>query len=248
MSEAHRPPPARILVVEDDSSIAQFVAASLSASGWRPVHVGSAAQALNTLAGWHGDDAAQLLIVDLGLPDRDGIALIAELRQRWATPVLVLSARSQEADKIAALDAGADDYLSKPFGVGELLARVRALLRRALAPATPSPVQRIAGLELHRATHQVRLDGTLLHLSPIEYKLLERLARNPGQVLTHRQLLADVWGATQVDQLHYLRIYMGHLRAKIEADPTAPRYLLTELGVGYRLADEELDKNWIPRI
>ena len=227
-----------VLVVEDDTSIAQFVAASLSASGLRPVSAGTAAQALAALDQLQGPHTPRLLIIDLGLPDRDGVDLIAALRQTLATPILVLSARLQEAQKIAALDAGADDYLTKPFGVGELLARVRAQLRRAATPATPGPVQRIGELELQRATRQVRLRGQPVHLSPIEYRLLERLARSPGQVVTHRQLLADVWGADQVDQLHYLRIYMGHLRARIEADPAAPRYLLTELGVGYRLADE----------
>lgn len=227
-----------VLVVEDDTSIAQFVAASLSASGLRPVSAGTAAQALAALEQLQGPDAPRLLIIDLGLPDRDGVDLITALRQTLATPILVLSARLQEAQKIAALDAGADDYLTKPFGVGELLARVRAQLRRAATPATPGPVQHIGELELQRATRQVRLRGQPVHLSPIEYRLLERLARSPGQVVTHRQLLADVWGADQVDQLHYLRIYMGHLRARIEADPAAPRYLLTELGVGYRLAYE----------
>ena len=225
---------ATILIVEDDSSIAQFVAASLSASGWRPVTATTAAQALEEVH----ERQPNLVIVDLGLPDLDGVELIARLRGRAATPILVLSARIHEAQKIAALDAGADDYLTKPFGVGELLARVRAMLRRAAASPEPAPVVRTGGLVLDRNAHEVRLDGVPVHLSPLEYRLLERLARVHGKVVTHRQLLADVWGTDQVDQLHYLRIYMGHLRAKIEANPAEPRYLLTELGVGYRLADE----------
>lgn len=223
-----------VLIVEDDASIAQFVAASLSASGLRPVSASTAAQAL--------DEARTLepalVILDLGLPDLDGVEVIARLRTRGAVPILVLSARIQEAQKIAALDAGADDYLTKPFGVGELLARVRAMLRRAAVNPEPATRVDVGGLSLDRDTRQLRLDGSPVHLSPLEYRLLERLARVQGKVVTHRQLLADVWGTEQVDQLHYLRIYMGHLRAKIEANPAEPRYLLTELGVGYRLADE----------
>lgn len=225
---------APVLVVEDDASIAQFVAASLSASGLRPIGASTAAQGLQEA----GDKHPALIVVDLGLPDLDGVELIARLRECFATPILVLSARTQEEQKIAALDAGADDYLTKPFGVGELLARVRAMLRRAAANPEPAPLIEVGGLALDRQAHQVRLDGASLHLTPLEYRLLERLARVPGKVVTHRQLLADVWGDAQVDQLHYLRIYMGHLRAKIEANPAEPRYLLTELGVGYRLADE----------
>lgn len=227
-------PNACVLIVEDDASIAQFVAASLSASGLRPVTATTAQQGLDE-ARTH---ALALAIVDLGLPDMDGVQLIARLRERANTPILVLSARIQEAQKIAALDAGADDYLTKPFGVGELLARVRAMLRRASVSPEPAPLVKVGGLALDRDAHEVRLDGEPVHLSPLEYRLLERLARVQGKVVTHRQLLADVWGTDQVDQLHYLRIYMGHLRAKIEANPAEPRYLLTELGVGYRLADE----------
>jgi two-component system, OmpR family, KDP operon response regulator KdpE len=225
---------ATILVVEDDASIMQFVCASLSASGLRPVSATTGAQALEEAA----RKPPELLIVDLGLPDMDGVDLIAKLRRTISAPVLVLSARIQEQQKIAALDAGADDYLVKPFGVGELLARVRAMLRRAGTPGSEPPVLRIGDLALDRAAHELRRNGEPVHLTPIEFRLFERLARAPGKVVTHRQLLADVWGTDQVDQLHYLRIYMGHLRAKIEADPAEPRLLLTELGVGYRLADE----------
>lgn len=225
---------ADILIVEDDSSIAQFVAASLSAAGMAPRVAGTGAAAGREIA----ESAPRLLIMDLGLPDADGVDLIAQWRRTLATPILVLSARDQETQKIAALDAGADDYLTKPFGVGELLARVRAMLRRASAVPVAGGTWRVGELVFEREARRLRLRGQDVHLTPIEYRLFERLARTPGTVVTHRQLLADVWGAEQVDQLHYLRIYMGHLRAKIEADPAQPRYLLTELGVGYRLADE----------
>jgi two-component system, OmpR family, KDP operon response regulator KdpE len=223
-----------VLIVEDDSSIAQFVAASLSAAGLKPRTCTTARDARSEVRTRLPD----LVILDLGLPDEDGVSLIRSLRPQLATPILVLSARAQEPEKIAALDAGADDYLTKPFGVGELLARVRAMLRRANAAPPSSNVVRIGDLVFDREGRELARGGETVHLSPIEFKLFERLARAPGKVLTHRQLLADVWGSDQVDQLHYLRIYMGHLRAKIEEDPAQPRYLLTELGVGYRLADE----------
>jgi two-component system, OmpR family, KDP operon response regulator KdpE len=225
---------AEILVIEDDSSISQFVCASLSAAGIRPRAARDAAQAQQEL----GAGACDLLIVDLGLPDMDGVELIGLLRRRLSTPILVLSARLQESQKIAALDAGADDYLTKPFGVGELLARVRAMLRRAATLPRPSPVLHIGDLMYDREARQLSVRGGVVHLSPLELGLFDCLAAIPGRVLTHRQLLAKVWGSEHVDQLHYLRIYMGHLRAKIEDNPAEPRYLLTELGVGYRLADE----------
>jgi two-component system KDP operon response regulator KdpE len=223
-----------ILIVEDESGIAQFVAASLSAAGMRPRTCGTARDAEREIA----KQSPDLVILDLGLPDEDGVHFIARVRATLAAPVLVLSARTQEAEKIAALDAGADDYLTKPFGVGELLARVRAMLRRAKAAPLPAPVLRVGEIAFDRETREITLRGEAIHLTPIEYKLFDRLARDPGKVLTHRQLLADVWGSEQVDQLHYLRIYMAHLRGKLEENPAEPRYLLTELGVGYRLADE----------
>lgn len=225
---------ATILIVEDESAIAQFVAASLGAAGLRTHSASTARQAREELARLGPD----LLIVDLGLPDADGVDLIAQVRAGHSVPILVLSARTQEAQKIAALDAGADDYLTKPFGVGELLARVRAMLRRAAAEPQRAARLQVGDLVLDRDARQVLLRAEPVHLTPREYALLERLARAPGKVVTHRQLLADCWGDEQVDQLHYLRIYMGHLRAKLEDDPAEPRYLLTELGVGYRLADE----------
>jgi two-component system KDP operon response regulator KdpE len=221
-------------VLEDDSAISQFVCASLGAAGMLPRAAGSVRQAEGELS----KAPADLLIVDLGLPDEDGVAFIARLRGSDQVPVLVLSARSEEWQKIEALDAGADDFLAKPFGVGELLARVRAMLRRAAAPPKPSPTLSIGGLAFDRAARELRLDGEVVRLTPREMALFEALARRPGKVLTHRQLLAEVWGSEHVEQLHYLRIYMGHLRSKIEKDPADPRYLLTELGVGYRLADE----------
>jgi two-component system KDP operon response regulator KdpE len=219
-----------VLVVEDEGGIAQFVAASLSAAGMRPRTCSTARGAEEEIR----KRAPDLVILDLGLPDEDGVDFIARSRSSLRAPVLVLSARAQEAEKIAALDAGADDYLTKPFGVGELLARVRAMLRRAhAAPALASQLA-VGDLAFDREARALRVRGESVHLTPMEFKLFERLAREPGKVLTHRQLLADVWGGDQVDQLHYLRIYMAHLRGKLEAEPSRPRHLLTELGVGYR--------------
>jgi two-component system KDP operon response regulator KdpE len=222
-----------VIVVEDEGSISQFVCASLSAAGWL-------ARAVRTLAGARAELAqaadVELVILDLGLPDGDGVDLVREIRSSGlALPILVLSARSAEDQKIAALDAGADDYLTKPFGVGELLARTRAMLRRA-PPASPHLPLRIGSLEVDLQAREVRLEGERVKLSPREFSLLAALAAKAGKVMTHRQLLTEVWGPENVDQLQYLRIYMGHLRAKLESDPAQPRYLLTELGVGYRLA------------
>lgn len=227
-----------VVVIEDEPQIRRFVRSALEAEGWQ-VHEADTAKKGLTEAGTRKPD---LLVLDLGLPDGDGLDLIRDVRGWSAVPIIVLSARSDEADKIAALDAGADDYLTKPFGVGELLARVRANLRRPRAAAadgtTPQeadPVFRFGEVEVDRHARIVRRAGAEVHLTPIEYRLLNVLVANAGRVLTHRQLLREVWGPSHADQSHYLRIYMGHLRQKLELDAAQPRHLLTETAVGYRL-------------
>jgi two-component system KDP operon response regulator KdpE len=180
-----------------------------------------------------------LVILDLGLPDLDGVEVVRRLREWSAVPVIVLSARAREQDKIAALDAGADDYLTKPFGAGELLARLRVALRHAASRGAPGePEFRMGDLAVDLAARRVQLGGAELHLTPIEYRLLAALVRHAGLVVTHRQLLRDVWGPAYAEHTHTLRVHMAGLRRKIEREPAQPRYLLTELGVGYRLAAE----------
>ena len=225
------------VVIEDEPQIRRFVRAALEAEGWQVFEADTAQRGL-TEAGTRMPD---LLVLDLGLPDGDGLDVIRDVRGWSAVPIVVLSARSDEADKIAALDAGADDYLTKPFGVGELLARVRANLRRPRAAASgagaaePSPLFRFGQVEVDRAARLVRKAGAEVHLTPIEYRLLSVLVANTGRVLTHRQQLREVWGPSHSEQSHYLRIYMGHLRQKLEDDPAQPVHLLTETAVGYRL-------------
>jgi two-component system, OmpR family, KDP operon response regulator KdpE len=221
------------LIIEDEPQIRRFVRAALEAEGWQ-VHEAGTQQRGLIEAGTRKPD---LLVLDLGLPDGDGMDLIRDVRQWSSVPIIVLSARADESDKVAALDAGADDYLTKPFGVGELLARVRANLRRPRAvPAEGvDTVLRFGEVEVDARARIVRRAGDEVHLTPIEYRLLSVLLANAGRVLTHRQLLREVWGPSQAEQSHYLRIYMGHLRQKLEADPAQPRHLLTETGVGYRL-------------
>ena len=221
----------RILLIEDDASIRRFVRLALEDEGWQVFEADSAKRGLIEAASRQPD----LVILDLGLPDGDGVDLVRELRGWTGIPVLILSARSDEANKVRALDAGADDYLTKPFGVPELLARVRALLRRSQRPADAGPVLRFGDVELDLARRQVQRQGQPVHLTPIEYRLLTYLAANAGRVLTQRQLLAEVWGPNHTEHAHYLRVYMTNLRRKLEADPAQPRYLLTESGVGYRL-------------
>ena len=217
-----------ILVVEDEPQIRRFVRAALEDEG-RVVEAGSAAEALEAFTG----PGPTLAIIDLGLPDRDGVELIRELRTWTMLPLLVLSARSAEAEKVAALDAGADDYLTKPFGVQEMRARVRALLRRQKVGAGETVIE-FGNIRVDRVHRLVTRDGAAIHLTPIEYRMLGVLLTNAGRVLTHRQLLKDVWGPGHAERGHYLRIYIGHLRQKLEADPARPQHLLTETGVGYR--------------
>ena len=223
------------IVIEDEPQIRRFVRGALEAEGW-VVHEAGTLQGGLAAAGTRQPD---LLVLDLGLPDGDGVSLIRDVRGWSAVPIIVLSARTDEADKIAALDAGADDYLTKPFGTGELLARVRANLRRprtaSTEEATPEALFRFGEIELDRAARLVRRAGVEVHLTPTEYRLLSVLVANAGRVLTQRQLLREVWGPSYTDQSHYLRIYMGHLRQKLEVDPAQPRHLLTETAVGYRL-------------
>jgi two-component system KDP operon response regulator KdpE len=225
------------VIIEDEPQIRRFVRAALETEGWQ-VHEADTLKKGLTEAGTRKPD---LLVLDLGLPDGDGLALIRDVRSWSGVPIVVLSARSDEADKIAALDAGADDYLTKPFGVGELLARVRANLRRpraasgegsADAAGEADPIFRFGDVEVDRQARLVRRSGIEVHLTPIEYRLLTVLITNVGRVLTHRQLLREVWGPSHTEQSHYLRIYMGHLRQKLEADPTQPRHFLTETAVG----------------
>jgi len=219
-----------ILIVEDEKEIRRFVRSALENEGMR-VYDSESLQRGLIEAGTRKPD---LVILDLGLPDGDGLDFIRDLRQWSSIPVIVLSARESERDKIAALDAGADDYLSKPFGIGELLARVRVALRRHGAAQPESPLLRFADVQVDLLNRQVTRAGEALHLTPIEFRLLATLLGNSGKVLTQRQLLSQVWGPNAVEHSHYLRIYMGHLRQKLETDPTRPRHLLTETGVGYR--------------
>jgi two-component system, OmpR family, KDP operon response regulator KdpE len=223
----------KALVVEDDREIRTLMQSSLGVEGFEVQTAVSLSEAAALLQHAPPD----LVILDLGLPDGDGAQLVRDIRRKSTVPILIVSARHQEAQKIAVLDEGADDYLTKPFSVGELLARIRVALRHrgtALAPALT--VHALDGLHVDVEARLVQRDGETLHLTPTEFKLLARLVRSAGRVVTHRQLLADVWGAEFTEHTHYLRLYMGQLRAKLETDPAEPRHLLTETGVGYRLA------------
>ncbi len=226
----------RVLLVEDDRELRTTLRDALALEGYE---VATAASLSEGMALWtHARSGPDLVVLDLGLPDGDGEALLAALRRREATPVLVISARQADGQKIRLLDAGADDYLVKPFSVGELLARMRVALRHRGTALKPALTHYEAdGLTVDLASHRVDLRGEAVHLTPTEFKLLARLVRSAGQVVTHRQLLADVWGEEFTEHTHYLRLYMGQLRAKLEPDPADPRRLLTEPGVGYRLAD-----------
>ena len=223
----------RVLVVEDDREIRALMQSSLSVEGFEV----QTAVSLSEAAALLRHQPPDVIVLDLGLPDGDGAALVREVRRHHATPIIVVSARHQEDQKIRLLDAGADDYLTKPFSVGELLARIRVALRHRGTSLTASvTLHELDGLRIDLQTRAVLRDGQTVHLTPTEYELLARLVRSAGRVVTHRQLLADVWGAEFTEHTHYLRLYMGQLRAKLERDPAEPRHLLTETGVGYRLA------------
>jgi len=226
-------PAPTVLLVEDDRNIRRFLRAALEAEGWRVFETETVKDGLAEATAKKPD----LVIADLGLPDGDGVVLIRELRTASHVPVIVLSARSEERDKVRALDAGADDYIEKPFGVSELLARVRANRRRqqSLRDGDAAARVTIGDVQVDFAAHLVRKGGREVHLTPIEFKLLSVLVANAGRVLTHRQLLREVWGPERVEHNHYLRVFMGTLRHKLEDDPAQPQILLTETGVGYRL-------------
>lgn len=220
-----------IIVVEDEANIRRFVKLALESEGFQVFEADCVQRGLIET----GTRRPALVILDLGLPDRDGIEFIRELRGWSSVPIIVLSARTDEAGKVTALDAGADDYLTKPFGAAELLARVRAQLRRHRAPAGASAsLVRFGAVEIDLARRIVLRGGKPVHLTPIEYRLLNYLLANPDCVLTHRQLLKDIWGPTHAADTHYVRVYMGLLRKKLEDDPSRPRHFLTEAGIGYR--------------
>src|SRR5688572_1373560 len=225
----------KVLIVEDDREIRGLLLSVLAVEGFEVRTAVTVREARALLQ----HDSPDLVILDLGLPDGDGADLLQRTRGMASPPVVVVSARHDEAQKIALLDAGADDYLVKPFGVGELLARVRVALRHRGTRVTAAVTRYVTnGMVIDLEQHLVEVDGSPVHLTPTEFKLLARLVRNAGQVVTHRHLLADVWGAEFTGHTHYLRIYMANLRAKLEADPAEPRHLLTEPGVGYRLAPD----------
>jgi two-component system KDP operon response regulator KdpE len=229
--------PARILVVDDEPQIRKFLRLGLEGHGYGVLEAESADAAMRAAVAQPPD----LVVLDLGLPDREGFDVLSALREWSRVPVLVLSVRSRETEKVRAFDLGADDYVVKPFGMPELLARIRAALRRRAAPA--EPVFRVGGLEVDLGRRIVRVDDAEVRLSPKQYRLLQVLVTNAGKVVTHRQLLGEVWGAAHRDDIQYLRVFMRKLRGRLEADPARPRYLLTELGVGYRLrTGDQLDE------
>jgi two-component system KDP operon response regulator KdpE len=227
---AHRP---RILVIDDEPQIHRFLGPALDAAGYEPVRADTGAEGLREIA----RKPPEAVVLDLGLPDMDGKAALAQARAFYDGPILILSARDRELEKIEALDLGADDYLEKPFGVGELLARLRVALRHRLQREGAPPIIRAGDLEIDLIKRLVSRNGEAVRLSPKEYDLLTKLAEGGGKVLTHRQLLTAVWGPAHADDVQYLRVFVGQLRQKLEEDAARPRVILTELGVGYRFAE-----------
>ncbi len=229
------PPPTTIVVIEDDPQIRRFLRTGLSAQPFRIFEAETGKDGLIEAATRKPD----LVILDLGLPDLDGVEVVTRLREWYARPIVILSARSDEQEKIKALDAGADDYLTKPFGIGEMVARIRVALRRSAHDTDDTATSfRFGDVDVDLAARRVFRAGSEVHLTPNEYRLLTTLIRYAGKVCTHRQLLTEVWGPGHVERGHYVRIYMGQLRHKLEQDPTHPRFLRTEVGVGYRLLVE----------
>jgi two-component system KDP operon response regulator KdpE len=235
-SHKEKPKSSLILVIEDDSQMRRYLRSVLTNEGYQLIEAITAQEGIRQAGLRHPD----LVILDLGLPDRDGLEVTRDLREWTTTPIIVLTARSQENDKVTALDIGADDYLTKPFGTNELLARIRVGLRHAIQTVQggDEPIFSVGDLRVDLAYRKVFVGEKEVHLTPIEYQLLLVLIQYAGKVVTRRQLLHDVWGPDYVDESHYLRIYMGQLRHKLEVDPTRPRYLITEPGVGYRLKVE----------
>jgi len=225
-----------VVLIEDEAQIRRFLRATLSGQGYRLFEATTGADGLVEVASRQPD----VVIVDLGLPDTDGLEVIRRLREWSAVPVIVLSARGQERDKVTALDAGADDYVSKPFSAGELLARIRVALRHTAGASHEGgdATFKVGELQVDQLRRHVSVRGAEVKLTPIEYKLLTTLVRHAGKVVTHQQLLREVWGPRHDAQSHYVRVYMAHLRHKLEAEAARPRYLLTEPGVGYRLVVE----------
>jgi two-component system KDP operon response regulator KdpE len=223
-----------ILIIEDEPPIRRFLRASLNGEGYRLNEASSGAEALRVAA----EQPPDLVILDLGLPDIDGQEVLRRLREWLTAPIIVLSARDQELQKIKALDSGADDYVTKPFGIGELLARIRTAIRHANQGSGDSPAFFLGDLRVDLAAHRVFRRDEEVHLTPLEFKLLVTLIRHSGKVLTHRFLLREVWGPQDSQENHYLRVFVAGLRKKLEDDSTRPRYILTEQGVGYRFAAE----------
>lgn len=227
---------AKVLLIEDDSQVRRFLRTTLTAHGYRLIEAETGDTGLR-----HASTAQpDVVLLDLGLPDVDGLEVTRRLREWTATPIIVISARGQEEDKVKALDAGADDYLTKPFGAGELMARLRVALRHAQAHGrgAPEPVFTTADVRVDLGRRQVFRAGAEVHLTPLEYKLLTTLIRHADKVVTHRHLLREVWGPGAAEQTQYLRVFMGQLRHKLETEPARPRFLLTEPGVGYRLLSD----------
>ena len=225
---------ATLIVIEDEAQIRRFLRTTLTSENYQVIEAETGKQGLSEAATRKPD----LIILDLGLPDMDGVEVVKGIRSWSVVPIIILSARSQEGDKISALDAGADDYLVKPFGVGELLARIRVALRHVsnVQNGEEEGIFTVDELKVDSIRRKITVSGLDVHLTPIEYRLLTVLVKHAGKVLTHRFLLKEVWGPNYVERAHYLRIYMGILRHKLEKDPARPRFLLTEVGVGYRLA------------